>query len=927
MTPTRGNAPPISPERWARIRDIFHAAAELEGAARRALLDERCGGDSALRADVESLLAAEAAAASDGDDAFLAHPIDASGLLLALDTPDDIDTIAQAARAERSDSGGLIGKRIGGYLVLGVLGQGGMGVVYEAEQQNPRRRVALKVVHGGGFGREERERFFQREAHALARLRHPGIAAIHEAATTEEGDHFFAMELVRGRSLRDHLEAAGDPAPLDRDAIRRRLGLFLEIADILGYAHQRGVIHRDLKPSNIIVADEETGSTRGRAARVKLLDFGLARFTDADMTASFAQTATHNIQGTLSYMSPEQSRGNPDDIDLRSDVYSLGVVLYEMLTGKLPYELNRTLLPEALRAIAEQAPRPPRQLNSALRGDLETILLKALEKEPDRRYASVAAMAEDVRRYLTDLPIEARPPTLAYQLRKLASRHRTATGLGAALLLAVLLGGVGTTIGFVRARQAAERAREEAATAAQVSSFLEELFRVSNPSESRGNTITARELLDAGVARIDTSLVDQPGVKARLLATMGDVYRRLGLYREARPLLESAVALRRETSGADDLEVARSEYALAGLLRRLGDFDAARVRYEEARRIREARLGPDDPDVAVSLAGLANVAMETGGYAEAESLYARCTAIIEKARGVDHPDLAIYLSNRAMLFRATGDYRNALPLSERAVHIQEKALGPDHLDLCYDLMGLASALRQLHRSEESRAVLERVLAIQTRVLGPEHTEVAETLGELGSAIQESGDPAGALPHLERATALFEKALGLEHAYTARAISNVARCHELLGNYDTAMEMNDQALGILERTLGLEHLVTVRVLENTVEVRLKAGRAAAARELVERGLAVQAAVNGPDARSTRALQRWHAVALERTGEPARGRALRADILAFLESRPAWADTAWGVVFDEQVAGLRGAGLGDSARAVEGRGRGFRGQSGT
>lgn len=313
--------------------------------------------------------------------------------------------------------------RIGSYLIQRRLGEGGMGIVYQAEQQRPRRLVAVKVVRGGHAVDDYRMRLFQREAQTLAHLKHPAIAAIYEAGRTEDGQHFFAMELVRGMPLNQYVRDHHVPR-------RQRLELLRRICDAINYAHQRGVIHRDLKPTNILVDPD---------GNPKILDFGLARMTDSDGTQTTVMDVGR-VMGTLPYMSPEEARGNPDGMDIRSDVYSLGVIFYELMTDQLPYTVTRAALPQAVQTICEEAPRKPSTIDRTLRGDLETIALKALEKPPGRRYQSSAALSEDIERFLTDQPILARRASPLYQFRKFVVRHRLFVTFAAASIVLVAAG-------------------------------------------------------------------------------------------------------------------------------------------------------------------------------------------------------------------------------------------------------------------------------------------------------------------------------------------------------------------------------------------------------------------------------------------------------------------------------------------------------
>jgi tetratricopeptide (TPR) repeat protein len=416
-------------ERWSRIEEIFNAALDRERVQRREYVSEACAGDESLQEEVLSLLAE-----SDAEDGFLEDPalhVAAKGL-------------AQSSNpAAGSGSAQPFPEFIGRYRIIRLLGEGGMGAVYEAEQEEPRRTVALKMIRPG-LATAERLRRFRHESEALGRLQHPGIAQIYEASTADAGfglQPYFAMELIRGLSLDRYAED-------HKLTTRQRLALMAGICDAVSHAHQRGLIHRDLKPGNILI--DETGQP-------KILDFGVARVAEAEAQCTL-QTEVGQIVGTLAYMSPEQVLGDSNEIDTRSDVYSLGVILYELLSGRPPYDVSSRQLPEAIRTIRESDPAALSSVNRVYRGDIETIVGKALEKDKSRRYASASAMAADIRSYLNDEPIQARPPSAAYQLAKFARRHRGLVG-GVAAVFVVLVAGVAVSATLaVRARRAEQAA-------------------------------------------------------------------------------------------------------------------------------------------------------------------------------------------------------------------------------------------------------------------------------------------------------------------------------------------------------------------------------------------------------------------------------------------------------------------------------------
>jgi tetratricopeptide (TPR) repeat protein/predicted Ser/Thr protein kinase len=741
-----------------------------------------------------------------------------------------------STKAVDSRQDGLAGRLIGNYRIVRQLGTGGMGIVYEAEQQHPKRPVALKIIRGGAYVDEHQIKLFRREAQTLARLKHPSIATIYELGRTEDGQHFFVMELVRGETLSDWLRghAGAD--------LRTRLEIFRKICEGVAYAHQRGVIHRDLKPSNILVLKESPGQPAGSspaedaAPDIKILDFGLARITDQDVTMTSIVSELGSVRGTLPYMSPEQVRGNPDEIDLRTDVYSLGVMLYELLAGRLPYDVQGKPLSVAMRMIGEEPPAPLTRTWSGkgkADADVVTIAHKALEKEPARRYQSVAALGEDVQRYLQDQPILARAPSAAYQLRKLIARHRWGFGVVASTF--VLLAALAVTMAVQARRIAGERdrANQETATAKQVLDFLVGLFQVADPGEARGNSITAREILDRGSERIQRELQKEPAVQARLMHVMGDVYRSLGLYEQAAPLLRESLAVREQRYGGDSLEAAETLNTLAFLTHQQGRPQEAQALAERALRIHRARLLPEDARIGWSLYWLAIAENSLGSSKTAKHHVTEALDIFERAIGTETLPVAWCLNDLGVYCADEGEYGSALAFYERALRIREKVLPRGHFDLAHGRNNVGYALLNLGDYDRAEPLLRQAVADFERILGKEHPLTANGIESLGELEWKRGDLGRASELLERALAVFDAKLDRDDpSSTAVALHALACVRRDAGRSKESEALFRRALSIRESKLGPEHPNTRLTRSEYAKLLRSTGRAAEA-EVLER----------------------------------------------------------------------------------------------
>jgi serine/threonine protein kinase/tetratricopeptide (TPR) repeat protein len=817
---------------YARVADVLAQAHALHGAERDAWLDDACGSDAELRAEVEALLAHE----GEGP-ALLAT----AGIARAL-TPTFLSDLPADAAAGHPDT-------IGAYRILGVLGQGGMGTVYRAEQLQPLvRQVALKLVRRG-LDTERIVARFAAERQALARMDHPNIARVIDAGASSDGRPYFVMELVEGQALTAFCDER-------RLSIRQRLDLFLAICAGVQHAHQRGIIHRDLKPTNVLVRD------RDGVPEPKVIDFGIQKAVASD-EGSVLLTGDGAALGTPEYMSPEQAGVIDAATDTRTDIYSLGALLYELLTGTQPYEL-RTRTPAELQRVLGGGPpaRPslvaaaapaaigdaraatPAQLTRQLSGDLDNIVRRAMATQPDGRYASVERFADDIRRHLSGRPVQARDASWRYLAGRFVYRHRIEVA-GAAIILLLLVGFSVTS--WIQARRlAAERdrsvaaeanARIEAATAQRTADFLTELFGVSDPNEARGSSVTARELLDRGAERIHSDLRNEPEVQAALMGTMGGVYRRLGLYQQSTDLLEASLTTRRRVLGDRHPDVASSLHDLARLLRDRGELERAETLQREAVGIRMAAVTDKPALIADSLGVLGTIVERRGRADEAQRLYEDALARYSDLYGADDPRLGSVVNNLASLFHDKAAYAEAEAMYRRSISMGRANFGDDHLEVAITMNNLGSLLEETGRAADAEELYVESLRIRRRVLGDSHPSVATALNNL-AGVRVLSRPAAALPLYREAMAIHLLRQGADHPITIRTRTNLARALHLAGAIDEAEREYATALAHGTTRWPEGHLTLAAILLRQALLAADRGQPSRAESGLRSGLAMR-----------------------------------------------------------------------------------------
>ena len=668
-------------------------------------------------------------------------------------------------------------EHIGPYRILRVLGEGGMGIVYEAAETGAvRRNVALKVVRTGLPSDDVTARF-EAERQALALMDHPGIATVFQAGEAVSGEPYFAMELVKGPPIDEFC----DSRKLSTEA---RLQLFIAVCEAVQHAHQKGVIHRDLKPSNILVTEQD-----GRP-QPKVIDFGIAKALGLHLTEKTYITQVGVPIGTAAYMSPEQAESSGIDVDTRSDIYSLGVILYLLLVGRLPVEPTMlgmhafifklasgdsqaprpsarfTALGEFMDAIAEARRTSAEHLRRELNGDLDWIVMKALEPNRVRRYESATAFALDIERFLNDEPVTARSPTAAYRVGKFVRRNRVPVAAATLAGIALVLSTAFAAAGMIRAQRAERVAAAEAATAQQVSNFMLDVFKLERSEAARADQITALELLNRGAKRSELVLADQPVLQGRMMHTIGAAYASLGLYEAASAQFERALRARVHALGPDDPAVGDTEGAIGQAKANFGDMAEAERHFERALAIRERSVGPADTATASVVAGLASLRWRQGKHAEAESLYTRAISIDEAKLGKNAAAVARDLAGLGIVYWAQKKYGEAEPLMRRALSIRERVLGQEHPDLAGLMNNLGGLYWSQGRYADALPLYERTRKIYERTLDPMHPNVAAILNNLGETYWK-------LHRYREAEPMFTRALAIKEARLERGDPSLA----------------------------------------------------------------------------------------------------------------------------------------------------------
>jgi eukaryotic-like serine/threonine-protein kinase len=736
-------------------------------------------------------------------------------------------------------------KSIGPYQLIRKLGEGGMGQVWLAEQTAPiKRQVALKLIRVDRYDDSVLQRFYA-ERQSLAMMDHPSIAKVFDAGATPDGQPYFVMEYVPGQPITVYCDRK-------RLKIHERLELLIKVCEGVQHAHQKAVMHRDLKPANILVVEID-----GKPVP-RIIDFGLAKGASPQLDGETLPLMTRagGWVGTPGYMSPEQADPAVMDVDTRTDVYSLGAVLYELLTGSLPLETNNRRFEEFLRRLREDdPPRPstkvggdkatskssaeargaePKQLASVLHGDLDWITMKALEKDRTRRYSSPLELAADIARYLANEPVTARPAGVGYRAKKYVLRHKALVAGAAAVFVVLVAGVIASTWQAVKARRAEAQAKQQSAIAQAVNDFLQHdlLAQASAATQSGPTTkpdpdLKVRTALDRAAERIEGKFAKQPEVEAAIRNTMGQTYTDLGLYPEAARQLERAVDLRRRALGPEHPDTLRSMNDLAMVYRHQGKYAEAESLDAQILEIRRRVLGAEHPDTLVSMNDLASVYYDEGKYEQLEALDRQTLEIRRRVLGPEHPDTLVSMNSLVIVYWNQGKFAEAEDLDRQILEIRRRVLGPEHPDTLASMNNLLIIYWNQHEYPQAEALGNQILEIRRRVSGPEHRYTLVTMNNLAAVYQDEGQYAQAEALDSQALEIRRRVLGPEHPDTLMSMGNLANDYAGEGKYTLAEALNSQALAIRRRVSGPEHPDTLYPMSNLASLYEREGKYALA----------------------------------------------------------------------------------------------------
>jgi eukaryotic-like serine/threonine-protein kinase len=830
----------MNPPAPSREEEIFSAAVALPVAERATYLEKACRGDAGLRQRIEGLLQSH-----DHAEDFMQDP--AAG---------DVGRVVTQNAPPPSEN---LGRMIGRYKLLQKIGEGGCGTVYLAEQQEPvRRRVALKVIKLGMDTKEVIARF-EAERQALALMDHLNIARVFDAGATEAGRPFFVMELVRGVPITKYCDEQNLPTG-------KRLELFTQVCHAVQHAHQKGIIHRDLKPSNILVTLNDDVPVP------KVIDFGIAKATQGGLTDRTLFTAFEQFIGTPAYMAPEQAEMTSMDIDTRSDIYSLGVLLYELLAGRPPFDPKSLVsagLAEIRRIIREvEPPRPstrldtlsdidrasiarqrgilPRQLSTLLSGDLDWIVMRCLEKDRTRRYETANGLALDVLRHLQNEPVVARPPSATYRLKKLVRRNKLAFAASATVAFAVVAGVAVASWQAVRATRAERAATAEAALSQAVSEFLTvDLLRQADSSAQMEDSaapnpdLKVREALNRAAQKVGKRFERQPLTEAAVRHAIGTAFHGVGDAANAALQHGRAVQLRKQALGAEHRSTLTSMTHLGDAYHAQGKFSEAESLHGQTLQIRTRLLGPEHPETLASMSGLGLAHHFQGKFEKAADVHARVLEIRQRVEGPEHPATLASMNNLALTLKLQGKLVEAAALQARTLEIQQRVLGAEHPETLKSMNNLGFTYYAQRKFSAAATLHERTLEIRKRTLGPEHPRTLTSMSNLAAAYQAQGKFAEALALNNSETLEIRKrVLGPEHPETLSSMQNLAESYRRQGKFSAAVTLHAHTLEIRQRVLGAEHPSTLKSRDSLAHAYRSQGKLKEAEALIRETLLIE-----------------------------------------------------------------------------------------